>query len=107
MSGGGPLRALWRGLAAVPRLAGALGSKTVPQGAATTVWACVAPELEGRSGAYLADCQVGAEVPGLWGRRCCAPSALATDGDLARALWDKTEELIAAALAAAPKGQQQ
>lgn len=68
-----------------------------PQGAATTVWACVAPELEARSGAYLADCQVAAEVPGRWGRRTCAPTPLATDAALARALWEKTEELIAAA----------
>ena len=100
MSGGGPLRLIWRFIGAVPGMAGLLGSKTVPQGAATTVWACVAPELEGRSGAYLADCQVGTEVPGPWGRRMCAPTPLAQDGEVARALWEKTEEMIAAALAA-------
>lgn len=60
----------------------------------------MAPELQGRSGAYLADCQVGAEAPGIWGRRVCAPTPLATDAQLATALWAKTEELIAAALAA-------
>lgn len=59
--------------------------KTVPQGAATTVWAATAPELAGRSGAYLADCQVA------------EPNRQAQDADMARALWDKTEELIAAA----------
>ena len=58
MSGGGGLAKLWSGLTAVPGLGGALGSKTVPQGAATTVFACVSPQLEGRSGEYLADCQV-------------------------------------------------
>ena len=58
MSGGGGLAKLWSGLTAVPGLGGALGSKTVPQGAATTVFDCVSPQLEGRSGEYLADCQV-------------------------------------------------
>jgi hypothetical protein len=57
------------------------------QGAATTVWAATAPELAGQSGAYLADCQVA------------EPNRLAQDADMARALWDKTEELIAAATA--------
>lgn len=32
--------------------------KTIAQGAATTVWAATAPELEARGGTYLADCQV-------------------------------------------------
>jgi len=68
------------------------------QGAATTVFACTAPELEERSGEYLADCQVGRDARGYWGRRFCHPSALARDGDLARQLWEKTEEMIAAAL---------
>lgn len=35
--------------------------KSVEQGAATTVWACVAPELEGRGGLYLEDCQISPE----------------------------------------------
>ncbi|PSC68042.1 short-chain dehydrogenase reductase SDR [Micractinium conductrix] len=99
ITGGAPLRLLWRAISAVPGVPGLLGSKTVPQGAATTVFACVAPELEGLSGEYLADCQVGSEVPGVWGRRCCHPSALARDGQLARGLWEKTEAAIAAALA--------
>jgi hypothetical protein len=72
------------------------------QGAATTIYACVAPELENRSGEYLADCAVGLEVRGLWGRRFCHPSALARDAQLARRLWDSTEAAIAAAIA--PQG---
>ncbi|MEQ9462103.1 MAG: SDR family NAD(P)-dependent oxidoreductase [Haliea sp.] len=32
--------------------------KTVPQGAATSVWAATAPELEGRGGLYLEDCRI-------------------------------------------------
>jgi hypothetical protein len=67
------------------------------QGAATTVFACVAPELERHNGAYLADCQVGDTVRGPWGR-FCRPSKLATDDELARGLWEATEAAIAAAL---------
>lgn len=98
MSGGGVVRLLWRALSAVPGVPGLLGSKSIPQGASTTIFACVAPELEGRSGEYLADCQVGSQAGGLWGRRMCHPSALARDGELARGLWEKTEQIIAAAL---------
>lgn len=64
------------------------------QGTSTTIYACVAPELENRSGEYLADCAVGAEVGGMWGRFACHPSALARDAQLARGLWDATEEMI-------------
>lgn len=35
--------------------------KTMEQGASTTVWACVAPELEGKGGLYLEDCAVARE----------------------------------------------
>jgi NAD(P)-dependent dehydrogenase (short-subunit alcohol dehydrogenase family) len=34
--------------------------KQVPAGAATSVWAATAPELEGRGGLYLEDCHVAA-----------------------------------------------
>lgn len=36
--------------------------KTVEQGAATSVWAAIAPELEGRGGLYLEDCQIMPEI---------------------------------------------
>ena len=32
--------------------------KTVEQGASTSVWAAVAPELDGVGGKYLEDCQI-------------------------------------------------
>lgn len=35
--------------------------KSTQQGAATTVWACVAPELEGKGGLYFEDCQLSKE----------------------------------------------
>jgi hypothetical protein len=32
--------------------------KTIEQGASTTVWAAVAPELEGKGGLYLENCEI-------------------------------------------------
>ena len=61
-----------------------------PQGVATSVYAATAPELEGRSGAYLEDCRVK------------QPSKTASDAQQAQRLWQVTEEQIAAA--AAPGG---
>jgi hypothetical protein len=67
--------------------------KTVEQGAATTVWAAVAPELEGVGGRYLDNCAIAepwtgqGEVPfGFY-----APYAL--DPDHAERLWGLSEKL--------------
>lgn len=49
----------------------------------------LAAELEGKGGAYLADCQVS------------APCKAGQDAALAAAFWEKSEELLAAALATA------
>ena len=35
--------------------------KTTQQGASTTVWACVAPELDGKGGLYFENCQISPE----------------------------------------------
>jgi NAD(P)-dependent dehydrogenase (short-subunit alcohol dehydrogenase family) len=57
--------------------------KTLEQGAATTVWAAVAPELETQGGTYLADCGVTDEhAP--WAR----------DPDSAQRLWTLSESLV-------------
>lgn len=62
--------------------------KTVPQGAATSTWACTAPELEAFTGGeFLQDCNV---TP--CSKRCA-------DLALAEELWDKGEAMIQAALA--------
>jgi NAD(P)-dependent dehydrogenase (short-subunit alcohol dehydrogenase family) len=37
----------------------AMSFKTIPAGAATSVWAATAAELEGKGGLYLEDCQIG------------------------------------------------
>jgi NAD(P)-dependent dehydrogenase (short-subunit alcohol dehydrogenase family) len=57
--------------------------KTIPCGAATTVWAATAPELGRSGGSYLADCAESAE---------CAPWA--RDQTAARRLWDLSETLV-------------
>ena len=60
------------------------GFKTIPQGAATTVWAAVAPELEDQGGAYCSDCAVA------------KPEAWALDVDNAQRLWDLSESMVGA-----------
>jgi hypothetical protein len=65
--------------------------KTPQQGAATSIYAAVTPGLEAASGAYLVDCSLCEE----------GCSSAGKDLGMARALWDKTEELIGEAMAAA------
>jgi NAD(P)-dependent dehydrogenase (short-subunit alcohol dehydrogenase family) len=72
--------------------------KSTGQGAATSVWAAVAPELEGVGGLFLEDCREAEpltpetlrtfQVPGY------APYARSPEG--ARRLWTVTEQLVAA-----------
>ncbi|KAL3152905.1 hypothetical protein ABBQ38_012211 [Trebouxia sp. C0009 RCD-2024] len=64
---------------------GSLFTKSPAQGAATAVYAATAPELEGKSGAYLQDCQVSKS------------SAQGADAELASKLWSVTEEQLAEA----------
>lgn len=64
-----------------------LKDKTIPQGAATTIYACVAPDLDGmRAGAYLSDCKVE------------LPSAVARSQSNWEELWRVTDEEISGAL---------
>lgn len=62
---------------------GGIKPKPIPAGAATTVWAAVAPELEGKGGAYLEDCAVS-DQDAEWTR----------DPDAAERLWKLSEELV-------------
>ena len=62
------------------------------QGAATSVWAATAPELEGHGGSYLEDCHV-AEVSEDESRNDgVRPYAL--DPVRAEALWELSERLV-------------
>ena len=67
--------------------------KTVPQGAATSVYAATAPELVASGGAYLEDCAIAErnDVPDARG----GIKSYAIDPDRARALWTKSEEWVA------------
>lgn len=66
--------------------------KSVPEGAATTVYAATAPELEGRGALYLEDCHV-AEIDDSRASPCGVKS-WAVDPDTARALWAASEEMV-------------
>jgi NAD(P)-dependent dehydrogenase (short-subunit alcohol dehydrogenase family) len=68
------------------------GFKTVPQGAATSVWAATSPELEGRGGLYCEDCHVAG--PGAGGIRDGGYAPWALDPDAAERLWALSEELV-------------
>jgi NAD(P)-dependent dehydrogenase (short-subunit alcohol dehydrogenase family) len=70
--------------------------KTIPQGAATSVWAGIVAGAEEIGGTYCENCQVSQVVaddvtinPALGGYR-----AYATDPVAAEALWKKSEEMV-------------
>ena len=56
--------------------------KNLAQGAATTCYVATSPDLEGVNGYYFYDCN----------RR--EPSALMRDEELAKRLWDFSEEIV-------------
>ena len=65
--------------------------KAVEQGAATSVWAATSPELAGRGGLYLEDCQVG-EPAEQGSDSGYLPYAL--DAAQADRLWELSEQLV-------------
>lgn len=65
--------------------------KSVPAGAATSVWAATASELDGRGGLYLEDCQV-AQPAADSGTSGYAPHAYDEAG--AAKLWALSEQLL-------------
>jgi hypothetical protein len=66
--------------------------KTIPAGAATSVYAATAPELEGRGGLYLEDCHV-AQIDD---REHAAEGvrSYALDADAAQRLWTVSEKSV-------------
>ena len=74
--------------------------KTIPQGAATSVWAGVVADADQIGGRYCEDCHVAevAEAEGL--REGVQPYAL--NPDRAKALWAKSEELVGEEFAEVP-----
>lgn len=59
--------------------------KSIPQGAATTVWAMLSPDLLGRGGAYCEDCGVATVDDDASANRGVRPYAV--DPERAEALW--------------------
>ena len=66
--------------------------KTVPQGAATSVWAATAPELAGKGGAYLEDASIALinDDP----KQSGGVRSYAIDEDSAKRLWKLSEDLV-------------
>ncbi|WP_304164987.1 SDR family NAD(P)-dependent oxidoreductase [Phenylobacterium aquaticum] len=69
--------------------------KTIPQGAATSVWAGVVAAADAVGGRYCEDCHVAEIVDGEGLRGGVRPYAL--DAENAKALWAKSEEMVAEA----------
>jgi NAD(P)-dependent dehydrogenase (short-subunit alcohol dehydrogenase family) len=78
--------------ASQPKGAARFGFKSIPQGAATSVWAACVADAEAIGGRYCEDCHVAefASAPGV--REGVQPYAL--DPQRAQALWQKSEELV-------------
>lgn len=66
--------------------------KTIPQGAATSVWAAVVADSAEVGGKYCEDCHVAELQEGEGIRSGVRPYAL--DAEHAKALWAKSEELV-------------
>jgi NAD(P)-dependent dehydrogenase (short-subunit alcohol dehydrogenase family) len=66
--------------------------KTIPQGAATSVWAGVVASADEVGGLYCEDCHVAERVEG--GDIRGGVRAYALDPDHAKALWAKSEEMV-------------
>lgn len=66
--------------------------KTIPQGAATTVWSGIVASADEVGGRYCEDCQVAELVEGDGVRD--GVRAYALDPKHAKALWDKSEEMV-------------
>jgi NAD(P)-dependent dehydrogenase (short-subunit alcohol dehydrogenase family) len=67
--------------------------KTIPQGAATSVWAGAVAAADDAGGRYCEDCHVAEVVADPANRRGVKPYAL--DPERAKALWAKSEQMVA------------
>jgi NAD(P)-dependent dehydrogenase (short-subunit alcohol dehydrogenase family) len=81
--------------ASQPKGAAPFSYKSIPQGAATSVWAAGVADAEAIGGRYCEDCHVAEVVstPGLNGLRG-GVRAYALDPQHAQALWQKSEEMV-------------
>jgi NAD(P)-dependent dehydrogenase (short-subunit alcohol dehydrogenase family) len=68
--------------------------KSVPQGAATTVWAAFVAPAEDAGGRYCEDCRVSQVTNGLISPVSPGVRPYAVDPEHAKALWAKSEEMV-------------
>jgi NAD(P)-dependent dehydrogenase (short-subunit alcohol dehydrogenase family) len=68
--------------------------KTVPQGAATSVWAAFVAPAEDVGGSYCENCQVSEITEGLISPVSPGVRRYALDPGHAKALWSKSEEMV-------------
>jgi NAD(P)-dependent dehydrogenase (short-subunit alcohol dehydrogenase family) len=68
--------------------------KTIPQGAATSVWAAVVAPAEDVGGHYCENCQVSKITEGLISPVSPGVRAYALDPQHAKTLWAKSEEMV-------------
>jgi NAD(P)-dependent dehydrogenase (short-subunit alcohol dehydrogenase family) len=68
--------------------------KTIPQGAATSVWAAFVASAEEVGGRYCEDCQVSQVSEGLISPVSPGVRPYALDPEHARALWARSEQLV-------------
>jgi NAD(P)-dependent dehydrogenase (short-subunit alcohol dehydrogenase family) len=71
----------------------AFSYKSIPQGAATSVWAGCVAQAEEIGGRYCEDCHV-AEIAALSGFLRQGVQSYAVDAEHAKALWAKSEEMV-------------
>jgi NAD(P)-dependent dehydrogenase (short-subunit alcohol dehydrogenase family) len=69
--------------------------KTVPQGAATSVWAGVVAAADDVGGLYCENCHVSVVTEGVINPVSEGVRAYALDPERAKALWSKSEEMVA------------
>jgi hypothetical protein len=72
---------------------GGVSMKSIPQGAATTVYAATSPDLDGLGGRYLEDCHLAELTDDPTSRS--GVRAYALDPERAEALWTLSEQLVA------------
>jgi NAD(P)-dependent dehydrogenase (short-subunit alcohol dehydrogenase family) len=68
--------------------------KTIPQGAATSVWAAFVAPADEVGGRYCDDCQVSQVTTGLISAVSPGVRPYAVDPERAKALWAKSEEMV-------------
>jgi NAD(P)-dependent dehydrogenase (short-subunit alcohol dehydrogenase family) len=67
--------------------------KNPEQGAATTIWAATAPQLNGKGGVYCEDCNI-AQLLAPGEKLSSGVAAHACDAEMAAKLWTMSEEMI-------------